>query len=664
LAPVLGGLVPNIDAFEGRRLTFDLPSDLFSDPDGDVLQYELSVAGGGSLPAWIDLDGVGRRLQIDAQEGDAGIYQLRLSAADPTGEMAFTGLTVAIEDVVFHQGSEAADLLKGTTAADELQGESGDDRLFGYSGNDWLVAGAGADVLYGGQGDDRLHGGAGNDVLNGQAGADEMLGGAGDDRYYLDSIADSVMEAADEGVDRVYSYVEHQLQPHFEDLVLLGDGDLQGIGNTADNRLYGNVGANSLSGGAGDDRLYGRDGNDQLLGGSGNDILNGQSGDDELIGGPGDDRYYVDSAADGVLELADGGTDRVYSGVGHQLAEHVEELVLQGNANLDGIGNGGDNRLYGNPGDNELHGAAGDDRLYGREGNDRLLGGAGNDVLNGQSGGDAMFGGTGNDRYYVDASADQVLEYADEGQDRIYSSVDYVLGQHLEDLTLLGEMDLDGFGNEAGNLLYGNPGINALRGEAGNDRLYGRDGSDQLFGGAGDDILKGGAGDDALVGGDGADRLYGGIGDDLIIAGPGDDLLDGGAGDDAYHFAVGDGADRIRNGASEELAAGTDSLIFAQTIAPDQIWFSRAGKDLLAQLMGGVEQIRISGWYLDAPTPVDQVQAGGDMLIAADQVDQLVNAVAGFGVQRAPVIELTPDQQTQYSTMIAAYWGTSAQMSA
>ena len=122
--------------------------------------------------------------------------------------------------------------------------------------------------------------------------------------------------------------------------------------------------------------------------------------------------------------------------------------------------------------------------------------------------------------------------------------------------------------------------------------------------------------------------------------------------------------DRIRRGSDEELLTGSDAIVFEPEVLPDQIWFSRAGNDLLAQILGSEDQIRISGWYLDAPAPVDVLRAGEDAVIAADQVDQLVNAMAGFGVQRAPVIELSPEQQADYSAVVANSWdGPKQQMS-
>ena len=73
-------------------------------------------------------------------------------------------------------------------------------------------------------------------------------------------------------------------------------------------------------------------------------------------------------------------------------------------------GNGFANAAWGNQGNDALFGMAGDDSLNGFAGNDYLDGGAGGDIL---------AGGVGDDVYVVDSQADEVREYAGEGDDRI-----------------------------------------------------------------------------------------------------------------------------------------------------------------------------------------------------------------------------------------------------
>ena len=84
-----------------------------------------------------------------------------------------------------------------------------------------------------------------------------MLGGAGNDVYFVDNIGDLVLENLNEGTDAVFSTIDYTLTANVETLVLQGAGNLSGIGNALDNKLFGNSGDNTLNGGAGADRLTG-----------------------------------------------------------------------------------------------------------------------------------------------------------------------------------------------------------------------------------------------------------------------------------------------------------------------------------------------------------------------------------------------------------------------
>ena len=100
-----------------------------------------------------------------------------------------------------------------------------------------------------------------------------------------------------------------------------------------------------------------------------------------MAGGAGNDTYHVDRSSDRVIEEQDGGTDTVVSTLTLSLVRNVERLVLSGNRNIDGSGNGGDNVLTGNAWANSLDGAGGDDLLIGGAGGDRLTGGRGSDTF-------------------------------------------------------------------------------------------------------------------------------------------------------------------------------------------------------------------------------------------------------------------------------------------
>jgi Ca2+-binding RTX toxin-like protein len=147
-------------------------------------------------------------------------------------------------------------------------------------------------------------------------------------------------------------------------------------------------------------------------------------------------------------------------------------------------------------GNDRLRGGAGDDALFGGDGNDRLDGGAGADYL---------AGGTGNDTYILDDAGDTVDEFADEGTDTVQTSLSFVLGANVENLTLTGAGLLSGVGNELNNVLTANAAGSVLYGLAGNDTLKGGAARDVLYGGDGNDRLDGGAFGDTLVGGIGND---------------------------------------------------------------------------------------------------------------------------------------------------------------
>ncbi|HYF16231.1 MAG TPA: DUF4347 domain-containing protein [Ramlibacter sp.] len=266
--------------------------------------------------------------------------------------------------------------------------------------------------------------------------------------------------------------------------------------------LTGTNGNDTLYGLAGDDSLSGGGGNDQLFGGDGNDRLDGGNGSDAMTGGAGDDTYVVNAAGDTVTESANGGRDRVEADVSYTLGANLEELVLTGNAGLQGTGNDLDNVLTGNRGGN------------------LLSGGAGNDTLDGGAGRDELVGGVGDDLFIVDDARDSVSERAGEGIDTVRSFArEFALSANVENLTLAGTDAQAGDGNALDNVLTGSAAANRLSGGDGNDQLFGLGGTDLLSGGTGNDLLAGGAGADGLTGGAGADifQFDSGFGRDAIV---------------------------------------------------------------------------------------------------------------------------------------------------
>jgi Ca2+-binding RTX toxin-like protein len=489
-----------------------------------------------------------------------------------------------------------------------------------------------ANVLVGSALDNKLIGGKGNDVLEGRGGFDTLTGGLGDDTYIIDDKFDIVEEVAGQGKDTILTFNDFKLAAGVAVEVITAagpaDNDIDGNelaniinGNDGKNELEGAGGNDTINGGGGNDRIFGDDdndvltggagddgsdggsGNDTLTGGDGNDGLDGGTGNDVMIGGKGDDNYFVDAAGDKITELANQGRDVVFSNIANFiLGANLEVLILE-DAGINGTGNALDNDLGGNSLANKLEGGAGNDRFDGDLGKDTLI------------------GGTGNDTYFLtqagnDVNEDQVIEVAGGGSDTIATDVDDVdlnAFSQVENLTLLGDEDIDGTGTDIANRITGNDGKNALTGGKGDDTLDGGLNGDVLKGGLGNDTyfvdsltdtvfeaegegkdtvftnlsyliganeevevltllgagdfnltgnkfantINGNTGSNILIGGGASDALNGGDGDDSLDGEAGDDVMTGGKGDDDYTV------DSIGDKVVEAANQGIDEVITA-----------------------------------------------------------------------------------------------------
>jgi Ca2+-binding RTX toxin-like protein len=333
------------------------------------------------------------------------------------------------------------------------------------------------------------------------------------------------------------------------------------------------------------------------------------------------------------------------------------------------------------------------DKIIGDSDDNYLLGGLGDDTLNGGAGADTMEGAAGNDLYFVDNAGDVVVENADEGRDTVRSSVDWALGENLEDLVLLGGA-FSGFGNALDNRITGNKDNNDLYGGEGNDTLNGGLGADVLAGGAGNDVYVadnnkdqiveefdqghdtvrssvswtlgenfedlmllgsavsglGNALDNRITGNDIGNDLSGGDGNDTLNGGAGADTLNGGKGDDLY--VVDDANDLVVESALEghdTVRSSVDFDLNVTTEIEDLVLTGDAnltgsGNELANRITGNSGDNNLLGWggddlllgaagndTLDGGDGGDTLRggAGDDTYFLADANDKVIESTNG-----------------------------------
>ncbi|WP_300116869.1 hypothetical protein [Sphingobium sp.] len=260
--------------------------------------------------------------------------------------------------------------------------------------------------------------------------------------------------------------------------------------------------------------------------------------------------------------------------------------------------------------------------IRGYAGNDRLFGTQGANLIDGGSGADYMVGGDGDDIYIVDQIDDVVVESQDQGLDQVSSSVSYSLADHIENLTLIGALDIDGAGNRAANDIRGNVGDNVLYGDAGDDHLYGNAGVDLLNGGTGADWMEGGQGNDRYI----VDN----VGDTVVErAGEGFDMIDTSI---SYTLSTNVEALRLMGIQGAVDAHGNAGNNFLNAVWVDVA--PAAGTQIRLYGEGGDDNLLGSryGDLLDGGTGADKMTGGaGNDTYVVDNVGDMVVEKAGAG---------------------------------
>jgi len=189
----------------------------------------------------------------------------------------------------------------------------------------------------------------------------------------------------------------------------------------------------------------------------------------------------------------------------------------------------------------------------------------------------------------------------------VQSSLAYTLGANAENLTLTGTAAINGAGNGSANILIGNSGVNVLSGAGGADTLRG---------------------------------------------GSGNDTLNGGSGDDTFLFGRGDGQDLV-----QDNSGTADKLLYDAGINPLDLVISRQANNLRLSIHGSTDHVTIQNWYTSSANRTETIQAGNGQTMLSTQVDQLIQAMAGFTQQTGLTWDQAIDQRPQdVQTVLAASW--------
>lgn len=269
-APVLANAIADTAIDEDSALSFQVPSDTFSDPDGDVLSLVATLADGSDLPDWLSFDAETSTFSGTPPTNFNGELALKVTAGDGEYSVSDT-FTLTINAV--------------NDAPVITSGGGGDEANYAVRENSRAVGRITA-----------------SDVDAGATRSFSIAGGADAALFRISATTGTVSFIAAPNFERPADADGNGV---YEVIVQVSDGaatDTQTlhvtVSNVVNEILTGTTGDDTLTGADGADLLYGLGGDDLLSGGRNNDRLYGALGDDRLSGGAGNDKLYGGAGLD------------------------------------------------------------------------------------------------------------------------------------------------------------------------------------------------------------------------------------------------------------------------------------------------------------------------------------------------------------------------------
>ena len=157
-APQVNEPIADVQTDNSQPFSVQWHEGLFTDPDQDILAYQLELENRQTLPDWLVFDAENLSLSSQGFDMPAGNYELLLTATDPFGESASQSFSLTIEEHFnqvtsragnwFQRGTDADDRIVGNEASEFIFASSGNDYIYGNQGNDWLSGGQGDDTYF------------------------------------------------------------------------------------------------------------------------------------------------------------------------------------------------------------------------------------------------------------------------------------------------------------------------------------------------------------------------------------------------------------------------------------------------------------------------------------------------------------------------------------
>ncbi|MFJ5474424.1 putative Ig domain-containing protein [Pectobacterium carotovorum] len=113
-APVVSGTIAAQSIAQGGSLNVTVPAGTFTDPDGDTLTLNATLADGTALPAWLSFNPATGTFSGTPASGDIGSLTIKVTATDGSSASASTTFSLTVTTV------NEAPVVSGTIAAQSI----------------------------------------------------------------------------------------------------------------------------------------------------------------------------------------------------------------------------------------------------------------------------------------------------------------------------------------------------------------------------------------------------------------------------------------------------------------------------------------------------------------------------------------------------------------